>query len=57
MLPITEPGVEVLKKKPEKIDNNLLKQFPEFMEFQNIRKEGSESLTQIESTQVEKQSL
>lgn len=54
MLAITDRGIEVLKKKPKKIDNNLLKQFPEFLEFQNIKREGSGSLSQIESAQVEK---
>jgi restriction system protein len=32
-----------------------LKQFPEFLEFQNIKKEASESLALSESSQVEKQ--
>lgn len=52
---ITERGLQVLKGNPKKIDNNLLKQFPEFVEFQNIKKEDSGSLEQIDTTQVEKQ--
>lgn len=52
---ITERGLQVLKGNPKKIDNNLLKQFPEFVEFQNIKKEESGSLEQIDTTQVEKQ--
>jgi len=51
MLAITERGTEVLKKKPAKVDNNLLKQFPEFLEFQNIKKESSESNAIAESSQ------
>ncbi|WP_127133065.1 restriction endonuclease [Pseudoflavitalea rhizosphaerae] len=52
---ITERGLQVLKGNPKRIDNNLLKQFPEFVEFQNIKKEDSGSLEQIDTTQVEKQ--
>lgn len=52
---ITERGLQVLKGNPKKIDNNLLKQFPEFVEFQNIKKEDAGSLEQIDTTQVEKQ--
>lgn len=55
MLAITGRGIEVLKKKPKKVDNSLLKQFPEFLEFQSIKKEGSEPSSQIESAHVEKQ--
>lgn len=55
ILCITERGLEVLEKKPKRIDNSLLKQFPEFLEFQNIKKEASESLALSESSQVEKQ--
>lgn len=36
---ITNRGLEVLKGKPKKIDNNLLKQFPEFVQFQSVKKE------------------
>ncbi|MEZ2441791.1 restriction endonuclease [Chitinophaga sp. RCC_12] len=52
---ITERGLQVLIGNPKKIDNNLLKQFPEFVEFQNIKKEESGSLEQTDLTQVEKQ--
>lgn len=55
MVSITERGLKVLKKKPNKIDNNLLKQFPEFLEFQSIKKEDSGSLGQIDTSQTEKQ--
>lgn len=36
---ITERGLEVLKEKPEKINVRYLKRFPEFVEFQAIKKE------------------
>jgi restriction system protein len=51
---ITERGLEVLKKQPQKIDNNLLKQFPEFLEFQNIKKEDGEGLQVADTSQNEK---
>lgn len=41
ILVITPRGRAVLKKKPERIDNNLLKQFPEFVEFQHYKKKDS----------------
>ncbi|MDD3847154.1 MAG: restriction endonuclease [Syntrophorhabdaceae bacterium] len=34
---ITQRGLDVLKKKPKKIDVKLLTQYPEFQEFQNLR--------------------
>jgi len=55
MVSITERGLEVLKKKPKKVDNNLLKQFPEFLEFQNIKKEDVEISGHSDSAQTEKQ--
>ncbi len=55
MLSITDRGLKVLSKKPNKIDNNLLKQFPEFLEFQNIGKEGIVVSRQVESSQTERQ--
>lgn len=55
MVSITERGLEVLKKKPTKVDNNLLKQFPEFLEFQNIKKEDVEISGHSDSAQTEKQ--
>jgi hypothetical protein len=47
---ITQRGLDVLSKKPKRIDVAFLKQFPEFLEFQNLRRassaEESESLCQ-----------
>jgi restriction system protein len=39
---ITEEGLKTLKNKPLKIDNNYLKQFPSFLEFQNASKSVNE---------------
>lgn len=36
---ITQRGLEVLKKKPEQINIKFLKQFPEFVEFQTLKKD------------------
>jgi len=35
---ITKRGIEILKKKPQRIDNKLLSQFEEFREFQGRKK-------------------
>ncbi|MCC6839757.1 MAG: restriction endonuclease [Flavobacteriales bacterium] len=35
---ITQRGLDVLKKKPERIDVRFLKQFPEFMEFHSTKR-------------------
>lgn len=38
---ITTRGIEVLKSNPEYINNTFLKQYPEFIEFQNLSRKGS----------------
>ena len=38
---ITERGKQVLSKNPVKIDDNYLKQFPEFIEFQKAKRKES----------------
>ncbi len=47
---ITKRGMEVLSKKPEKVDNRLLSQFPEFREFQGgkrkTKKENDQSASE-----------
>jgi restriction system protein len=55
MVSITERGLDVLRKEPKKIDNNLLKQFQEFLEFQNVKKDDSDGLGPIDNSQTEKQ--
>ncbi len=57
---ITERGLSILKKKPKRIDVALLKQFPEFLAFQNIKKEGAdkESIPHIDiSTQTPQETI
>ncbi len=45
---ITNRGLKVLKSNPERVDNNLLKQFPEFLEFQNLKREAV-GITKVDS--------
>lgn len=45
---ITERGMTILTKKPERIDASFLRQFPEFLEFQNVRKEEKEEPVAVE---------
>ncbi|MBX3252899.1 MAG: restriction endonuclease [Chitinophagaceae bacterium] len=51
VLVITERGKKVLREKPSKIDNQLLRRFPEFVEFQNFKKETSESPNQTQANE------
>lgn len=55
VLCITERGLNILKENPNRIDINLLKQFPEFVEFQSLKKGDTGSLEQNNSPQEEKQ--
>jgi len=54
-LKITDKGLQVLKDKPEKIDNRYLNRFPEFVEFKQISiKEGEAELEgEEEKTPIE----
>jgi len=47
---ITKRGQDILKSNPKEINISTLKQFPEFLEFQNIKKEDNGSADQIEIT-------
>ncbi|MFT3748577.1 MAG: restriction endonuclease [Agriterribacter sp.] len=51
VLVITERGKKVLREKPSKIDNQLLRRFPEFVEFQNFKKETPESPNQTQTNE------
>ena len=48
-LKITDRGLNVLKQNPTKINITYLKQFPEFIEFQNIKKDDSQNNSDIET--------
>lgn len=41
---ITERGLQLLKTKPARIDNRLLKQYPEFSDFVNFKRDDGESI-------------
>jgi restriction system protein len=47
---ITPEGLEVLKQNPEKINVAFLKQFPAFIEFQNLKKGDNEEIETEEIT-------
>jgi restriction system protein len=46
---ITEKGLEVLGKKPEKIDVNYLDQFSEFRDFRSIKKDKVDKKKEVET--------
>ncbi|ABQ27755.1 restriction endonuclease [Geotalea uraniireducens] len=50
---ITQRGVDVLKKKPSRIDNKLLSQFAEFLEFQGKKKSKKENDSTPHDTPIE----
>jgi restriction system protein len=60
---ISENGLQFLKTNPQKIDNSVLEQFPEFIEFKNRKRDksekndASESTTEREETQTPEDSL
>jgi restriction system protein len=62
LLIITERGLAVLKKKPKTIDNSLLKQYPEFLQFQSVKKDehmtGKEQImSDAENTQTPQETI
>ena len=42
---ITERGEDVLARNPVRIDNKMLRQFTEFLDFQNIQREKTDETT------------
>jgi restriction system protein len=50
---ITKRGMEVLSKKPERVDNRILAQFSEFREFQGGKKTKKEKETSSSETPIE----
>jgi len=45
---ITQKGLELLSKKPEKINIALLEEYPEFVSFRNRKKDKNESISSTE---------
>ena len=52
---ITDIGRQTLAKNLDKIDNRYLRQFPSFLEFQNISHNGGETEEGTESLEIQKQ--
>lgn len=50
---ITQRGIDVLKKKPSRIDNKLLSQFAKFLEFQGKKKSKKENDSTQHDTPIE----
>lgn len=50
---ITERGIEILKNNPPIINTRFLKQFPEFIEFQNASRQSKPNNEQIESDETD----
>lgn len=48
---ITHRGLEVLQKNPNKIDNNTLRQFPEFVEWFDAKPEKSNEISVVAKTE------
>jgi restriction system protein len=44
MVQITDRGLKILKENPKRVDNKVLKQFPEFVEFQSLKPEGEREI-------------
>lgn len=47
---ITQRGLDILKQDPKEINVAFLKQFPEFIEFQNLKRDDSEETETVEIT-------
>lgn len=54
VMQITDRGLQVLKENPKRIDNRVLRQFPEFLEFQGS-KEGASAEAETPSEQLDPQ--
>ena len=54
IMQITDRGLQVLNENPKRIDNKLLRQFPEFLEFQNV-KEGASTESERNAEQLDPQ--
>ena len=54
---ITKRGLDVLKSKPKLINNAFLKQYPEFLQFQNIKKAEQEVPIVVEDFNVTPEEL
>jgi restriction system protein len=44
---ITDRGLQLLKENPNRIDNRVLRRFPEFLEFQSVKSEEAKESTEM----------
>lgn len=54
-LSITKRGLDLLKTKPKAINNALLKQYPEFIQFVSYKKEEDEKPQSVEQSKLDQQ--
>lgn len=52
---ITELGKQIIEKNPERIDAKFLRQFPSFLEFQNLSKNDNETYEEVNSEELHDQ--
>lgn len=48
---VTDRGLRVLKENPQRVDNKVLRQFPEFLEFQSLKGEGAKEAPEAAVTE------
>jgi restriction system protein len=48
---ITDRGLQVLRQNPNRVDNKVLRQFPEFLEFQSLKSEGTKEVREAPVTE------
>ncbi len=52
---VTTRGLQVLRDNPARVDNKVLRQFPEFLEFQDARSDSKQSLDSAATEQFDPQ--
>ncbi len=51
VIQITDRGLQVLKENPQRVDNRVLRRFPEFLEFQGAKSEDAKELEPTATTE------
>ena len=51
VIQITDRGLQVLKENPQRVDNKVLRRFPEFLEFQGAKSEDAKELEPTATTE------
>jgi restriction system protein len=55
VIQITDRGLQVLKGNPNRVDNKVLRQFPEFLEFQSLKADGARETHEVTVEQLDPQ--